>query len=89
MFYFVPLVMEKVVLASESLFGPANSMRSTRLLVKIHNTCPENSRHPLLEKAPAPAPELKTPTVQYLRYLISEPRNVCWFWIIARNSLCR
>ena len=35
--YFVPLVTEKVVLASESLFQPANDMRSTRLLVKIHN----------------------------------------------------
>ena len=35
--YFVPLVMEKVALASESLFRPANSMRSTHFLVEIHN----------------------------------------------------
>ena len=28
---------EKVVLASESLFQPANGMRSTHLLVEIHN----------------------------------------------------
>ena len=34
--YFVPLVMEKVVLVSESLFGPANSVRSTHLLVEIN-----------------------------------------------------
>ena len=36
--YFVLLVMEKFVLASESLFWPANSVRSTQLLVEIHNT---------------------------------------------------
>ena len=35
--YFIPLVTEKVVVASESLFGPANGVRSTRLLVKINN----------------------------------------------------
>ena len=35
--YFVPLVTEKVVLVSESLFRPANCMLSTRLLVEIHN----------------------------------------------------
>ena len=32
-----PLVMEKVFLASESLFQPANGMQRTRLLVEIHN----------------------------------------------------
>ena len=36
-FYFVPLVTEKVVLVSESLFQPANGVRSTRSLVEIHN----------------------------------------------------
>ena len=35
--YFVPLATEKVVLALESLFRPANGVRSTRSLVKIHN----------------------------------------------------
>ena len=30
--------MEKPVLAPKILFRPANGMRSTRLLVKIHNT---------------------------------------------------
>ena len=29
---------EKVVLASESLFRPANGVRSTRSLVEIHNS---------------------------------------------------
>ena len=37
--YFVLLVTEKVVLASESLFQPANGERSTCLLVEIHNSC--------------------------------------------------
>ena len=36
-FYFVLLVTEKVVLLSESLFEPANSVRSTHSLVEIHN----------------------------------------------------
>ena len=36
--YFVPLVMEKVVLGLESLFQLANGVWSTRLLVEIHNT---------------------------------------------------
>ena len=36
--YFVLLMTEKVVLASESQFRPANSVRSTGLLVEIHNT---------------------------------------------------
>ena len=36
--YFVLSVMEIVVLASESLFQPANGVRSTRSLVEIHNT---------------------------------------------------
>ena len=31
---------EKVVLASEILFQPANGLQSTRSLVKIHNTYP-------------------------------------------------
>ena len=35
--YFAPLVTKNVVLASESLFRPANGLRSTRLLVEIHN----------------------------------------------------
>ena len=35
--HFVPLVTEKVVLASKNLFQPANGVRSTHLLVKIHN----------------------------------------------------
>ena len=35
--YFIPLVMEKVVLASESLFRPASGVQSTHLLVEIHN----------------------------------------------------
>ena len=35
--YFALLVTEKVVFASESLFRPANGVRSTRLLVEIHN----------------------------------------------------
>ena len=36
-FFFVPLVTEKVVKSSKKKFWPANSGRSTRLLVKIHN----------------------------------------------------
>ena len=36
--YFVPLVTEKVVLSSESLFRRANGVRSTRSLVEIHNS---------------------------------------------------
>ena len=36
--YFVGLVMEKVVLALESLFWPANGIQSTCLLVKIYNS---------------------------------------------------
>ena len=35
--YFGLLVPEKVVLASESLFRPANGVWSTRTLVEIHN----------------------------------------------------
>ena len=35
--YFVPLVTEIVISASKSLFWPANGVRSTCLLVKIHN----------------------------------------------------
>ena len=35
--YLVLLVTEKVVLAPESLFRPANGVRSTRSLVEIHN----------------------------------------------------
>ena len=37
-FFFVPLVTEKVVLASKNWFWPANGVWSTRLLVEIHNT---------------------------------------------------
>ena len=33
----VVLVMEKVVLASKKLFQPVNGVRSTHLLVEIHN----------------------------------------------------
>ena len=44
--YFVPLVMEKVVLVSESLFLPANGVRSTRLLVEIHNIHGDHSMFP-------------------------------------------
>ena len=35
--YFVPLATEKVVIAAKSLFRPAKGVRSTRLLVEIHN----------------------------------------------------
>ena len=35
---FCSVVTEKVVFASKSLFQPANSVQSTRLLVEIHNT---------------------------------------------------
>ena len=37
-------LMEKVVLASESLFRPANGVRSTRLLVEIHNKYGQDTR---------------------------------------------
>ena len=36
-FFFVPLATEKVVLALEILFWPANGVRSTRSLVEIQN----------------------------------------------------
>ena len=39
--YFVPLVTEKVVLASEYLFWPANGVRSIPSLVEIHNIMKE------------------------------------------------
>ena len=47
-------MMEKVVLASESLFRPANSVGSTRLLVKIHNrhTLPHPGKHPAVTHDP-------------------------------------
>ena len=37
---FLPLVTEKVVSASKNWFWPANGVRSTRSLVKIHNIGP-------------------------------------------------
>ena len=51
--------MEKVVLAPESLFQPANGVRSTRLLVKIHN----NYEQTIKKKLDAPMIEdCKEPT---------------------------
>ena len=54
--YFVPLVLEKFVLASESLFWLANGLRSTCLLIKKHNICVPSKgkdRHKL-NYAPSP-----------------------------------
>ena len=48
--HFVLLVTEKVILASESLFWPANGMWSTRLLFEIHNTQIQFSAHVLMKR---------------------------------------